>query len=75
MVRVRMLLELIFIRNGLFYLNMLDFDIQFLISQLCIMWHFFLFFFYVYFVYDDIINIYNIEYCTHYLVPIWLPGR
>jgi len=36
-VRVRMLLELIFIRNGLFYLNMPDFDIQFLISQLCIM--------------------------------------
>ena len=56
-VRVRMLLELIFIRNGLFYLNMPDFDIQFLISQLCIMRHFFSFFFYVYFVYDDIINI------------------
>ena len=36
-VRVRMLLELIFIRNGLFYLNMPDSDIQFLISQLCIM--------------------------------------
>ena len=36
-VRVRMLLELIFIRNGLFYLNMPDFDMQFLISQLCIM--------------------------------------
>ena len=38
-VRVRMLLELIFIRNGLglFYLNLPDFDIQFLISQLCIM--------------------------------------
>jgi len=36
-VRVCMLLELIFIRNGLFYLNLPHFDIQFLISQLCIM--------------------------------------
>jgi len=37
LVRARTLLELIFIQNGLFYLNLLDFDIQFSISYLCSM--------------------------------------